>query len=73
MHGGRDTGLSSEARLSASHVGMQVQLLGTLDTIDVKYDWRIRGLIGFCQLSNVNLVRFLPACSARCRTSTACF
>jgi hypothetical protein len=39
----------------------QVQLLGTLDTIDVKYDSRIRGLIGVCGLSNVNLVRLPPS------------
>ena len=39
---------------------MQVQLLGTLDTIDVKYDSRISGLIGVCAMSNVDLVRVSP-------------
>ncbi len=47
------------------HVGMQVQLLGTLDTIDVKYDSRISGLIGVCAMSNVDLVRISPCDTLR--------
>ena len=39
---------------------MQVQLLGTLDTIGVEYDSRISWLIGVCAMSNVDLVRVLP-------------